>query len=217
MEEGWDKQAERRAAIARDADRGTARAANAGREPEPRARCSPRSRPCPRSWGLPLLPPRSKARDLSALQLLQPRQKQTPAGITKIRWNERSKRVKPSGPAKDTKTPFPGEEEMPAFPSAKAKIKLPADVKGQQFPLHPCHVQVTRQALGASRLVRIIHLTQSNALHLDIRKQTLRISRTQKVGLVLLLCKAATPRARQHNAPRTPGASRLQRPAPEGS
>lgn len=57
--------------------------------------------------------------------------------------------------------PFPGEEEMPAFPSTKAKIKLPADVKGQQFPLHPCHVQVTRQALGASRLVRIIHLIAS--------------------------------------------------------
>lgn len=67
---------------------------------------------------------------------------------------------------------------MPAFPFTKPKIKLPADVKGQQFPLYPCHVQVTRRALGASHLVRIIHLIASSALNLNIRKQTLGISRT---------------------------------------
>lgn len=39
------------------------------------------------------------------------------------------------------------EEEMPAFPSPKAKFKLQADVKGQQIPLHPCHAQVTRESL----------------------------------------------------------------------
>lgn len=57
-----------------------------------------------------------------------------------------------------------GGEEMPAFPSTKAKLKLPADVKGQQFPLHLCHVQVTRQALGASHLVRTVQLIASNML-----------------------------------------------------
>lgn len=173
-----------RAVIVQDARRRTAPAPNASREPQPWHHRRTQSCSCPVAPGVSccsphLLPlPQRQASNLSNLRLSQLRQKQTPAGTTKIRWNERSKGVKCSSPTKDTKTLFPGEEEMPAFPSAKAKIKLPADVKGQQFPLHPCHVQVTRQALGASRLVRIIHLIASNALNLAIRKQTLGISMT---------------------------------------
>lgn len=106
---------------------------------------------------------------------------------------------------------------MPAFPSAKAKIKLPANVKGQQFPLHPCHVQVTRQARRASRLVRIIHLIAPNALNLTIRKQILGISRHK--NLVWFSSSAK-------QQPAEPGGKMLTqstqlwsppRPAPEGT
>lgn len=123
-------------------------------------------------------PARQQGGNLPNLQLLCSGRKKTPAGATNITWNERSKQVKSMSPTEDTKPPFPEGEEVPAFSSAKAKLKLPVDVKGQQFPLHPCHVQVTRHALRASRLVRTIHLIASNALNLNIRKQTLGISRT---------------------------------------
>lgn len=53
---------------------------------------------------------------------------------------------------------------MPAFASVKAEIQLPAGVEGQQFPLHPCHVQVTRATLGAPRL-RTIHPTAFKVLN----------------------------------------------------
>lgn len=76
-----------------------------------------------------------------------------------------------------TQTRCSREEEMPACPSPKVKTELHADVKGQRFPLHPCHVQVTRQAFGASCLARVIHPTAAIALHLHIQKQTLRPSR----------------------------------------
>lgn len=76
-----------------------------------------------------------------------------------------------------TQTRCSREEEMPACPSPKVKTELHTDVKGQRFPLHPCHVQVTRQAFGASCLARVIHPTAAIALHLHIQKQTLRPSR----------------------------------------
>lgn len=67
-------------------------------------------------------------------------------------------------PTKDTKIPFLRGKEMPAFASVKAEIQLPAGVEGQQFPLHPCHVQVTRATLGAPRL-RTIHPTAFKVLN----------------------------------------------------
>lgn len=160
--------------------RRTSQSPNANRDPQPShlSRAAP-ARPCPgllRSPHRPPCPPARREPPQPATLVL--RQKQTPAGTTNITWNERSKQVKSSSPTEDTKPLFPEGEEVPAFPSAKAKLKLPVDVKGQQFPLHPCHVQVTRHALRASRLVRTIHLIASNALNLDIRKQTLGISRT---------------------------------------
>lgn len=134
-------------------------------------------------------------------------------------YKEQNPRVRAS-----TQTRCSREEEMPAFPSPEVKIKLHADVKGQQFPLHPCHVQVTRQAFGASCLARVVHPTAANALHLDIRKQTLRPSREGgRLGF---------PRPRSHghqgqpaNAHRVPTARRppgprrpwLRRPAPGSS
>lgn len=60
-------------------------------------------------------------------------------GPEKTRWNQRLKRVKSLSPNKDTKIPLLGGEEMPAFPSIKAKNQHPAGVEGQQFPPHHCH------------------------------------------------------------------------------
>lgn len=108
---------------------------------------------------------------------------------------------------------------MPALPSVKAKNQHPAGAEGQQFPLHPCHVQATRATPGASHLVRITHPMAFKVLNPNIRKQTLGISRTQGAGSVLLLHKATT-RAREQTfpwAPRAPSYSDHPNPAADTS
>lgn len=80
---------------------------------------------------------------------------------------------------------------MPAF-SIKAKNQHPAGAEGQQFPLHHCHVQITRATLGASGLEGITHPMAFKVLNPNIRKQTLGTSRTNGAGLVLLIHKATT-------------------------
>lgn len=133
--------------------------------------------PLPRPWGAvlyPLLPlALSTASSSSTCSSGESKHLHRPQ---EARWNEKLQGAKPRVRA-STQTRCSREEEMPACPSPKVKTKLHTDVKGQRFPLHPCHVQVTRQAFGASCLARVIHPTAAIALHLHIQKQTLRPSR----------------------------------------
>lgn len=148
--------------------------------PRLRSPCAPQRGVCsplPRPWGAvlyPLLPlALSTVSSSSTCSSGESKHLHRPQ---EARRNEKLQGAKPRVRA-STQTRCSREEEMPACPSPKVKTELHADVKGQRFPLHPCHVQVTRQAFGASCLARVIHPTAAIALHLHIQKQTLRPSR----------------------------------------
>lgn len=148
--------------------------------PRLRSPCAPQRGVCsplPRPWGAVLYPllPLALSTVSSSLTCSSGESKHLHRP-QEARWNEKLQGAKPRVRA-STQTRCSREEEMPACPSPKVKTELHADVKGQRFPLHPCHVQVTRQAFGASCLARVIHPTAAIALHLHIQKQTLRPSR----------------------------------------